>query len=61
MPSYIDMSSHCVDTSRHYLNMQTHLNMPRHINIVYRHQGCLDTLMIALENSIERKTIIYFI
>ena len=52
---YIDMSSHCLDTSRHCLDMQTHLDMSKHII------NCLDTLMIALENGLERKKIIYFL
>ena len=31
------MSSHCVDTTRHCLDMQTHVDMSRHINTLYTH------------------------
>ena len=53
---------HPRDMFRHCLDMQKHLNMPRHINIgktcrycLHSSTHCLDTLIILLENGLERK------
>ena len=43
----------CLDTSRHYVDISTHC--------LHTSWHCLDTLMISLENSLERKKIIWFL
>ena len=55
-----DMSSYCVDLSRHCLDMQNIwacLDTCRHFQDNSLH--CLDALMITLGNGLERKKIIY--
>ena len=67
------MTSHCVTTCRHCLDMWTHLDISRYLLTLSRHKDmsstsmhclhtsrhCLETIMIALENGLERKKIKY--
>ena len=63
MSKYMDMSSYCVDTSRHCLGMQTHLDMCKYIDTcvdtcthcVHTSRHFLDTFMIASENGLKKK------
>ena len=46
--------------TRHYLDTETHLdNVEALLDSLHTSRYCIDTLMIAVENGIERKEIIY--
>ena len=50
---------HCLDMTRHYLDIKTCLDTFIHYLHTSRH--CLETLMIGLENCLERKKMLYII